>query len=235
MKIGIMQPYFLPHAGYFSLISAVDIFVFYDDVQHIRKGWINRNRIKNANAANGWEYINVPLRRSPRGARIREIQIHAEGNWREKLERKLLFHYKKAPFFMEAQELMGDILACTSCKISEFNFHSIASICRYLDIVPRFVVASDLEYDRSLGAQERLIEITRLLGGDTYLNAIGGLSMYSKEDFARASLKLQFVKPAQISYRQGKGNFVPNLSIIDTLMWNSKESAREMVYNYTLV
>ncbi|WP_340643645.1 WbqC family protein, partial [Phenylobacterium sp.] len=40
-----MQPYLLPYIGYFQLIAAADVFVIYDDVQYMRGGWINRNRI----------------------------------------------------------------------------------------------------------------------------------------------------------------------------------------------
>jgi hypothetical protein len=43
MKLAIMQPYFFPYLGYFQLIASVDKFVFYDDVNWIMKGWINRN------------------------------------------------------------------------------------------------------------------------------------------------------------------------------------------------
>ena len=45
MKLAIMQPYFLPYIGYFQLISAVDVFVVYDNIKYTKKGWINRNRI----------------------------------------------------------------------------------------------------------------------------------------------------------------------------------------------
>lgn len=34
MKCAIMQPTYLPWAGYFNLISLVDIFIFLDDVQY---------------------------------------------------------------------------------------------------------------------------------------------------------------------------------------------------------
>lgn len=47
LKLGIMQPYFFPYAGYFSLIDYSDKFVFFDTSQYIKKGWVNRNRILN--------------------------------------------------------------------------------------------------------------------------------------------------------------------------------------------
>ena len=45
MKLAIMQPYFFPYLGYMQLVNLVDKFVFYDDVNFIKRGWIARNRI----------------------------------------------------------------------------------------------------------------------------------------------------------------------------------------------
>ena len=58
MKLGIMQPYFVPYIGYWQLMNAVDKYVIYDDVNFIKGGWINRNRI----LVNGEvKYFNIPM------------------------------------------------------------------------------------------------------------------------------------------------------------------------------
>ena len=59
MNLAIMQPYFFPYLGYFQLIRAVDKFVFYDDVNFIKNGWINRNRVLINNAP---KYLTVQLK-----------------------------------------------------------------------------------------------------------------------------------------------------------------------------
>ena len=43
--LALMQPYFLPYLGYWQLLAAADQFVLYDEVNYIKGGWINRNRI----------------------------------------------------------------------------------------------------------------------------------------------------------------------------------------------
>lgn len=58
MKLEIMQPYFFPYVGYFKLIESVDKFVFYDDVDFIKNGWINRNRIFVSGKVG---YMTIPL------------------------------------------------------------------------------------------------------------------------------------------------------------------------------
>ncbi len=230
-----MQPYFFPYAGYFSLVSSVDVFVFFDDVQYIRRGWIARNRILNRNSDSGWEYINVPLKKAAQQARICEMEIHHDDQWEEKLIRKVTFRYSKAPFFGAVSELLFDTLRHDLNRISDLNCTSIQEICGYMGIEKTFMRSSALEYNRSLGACEKLIEITRSLGGTTYCNAVGGRNLYDREEFARAGLGLLFVQPGEVTYNQGGGNFVPDLSIMDALMWNSKEDARRLVDAYTVV
>ena len=58
VKLGIMQPYFMPYIGYWQLMNAVDKYVVYDDVNFIKGGWINRNRILICGEP---KYINVPM------------------------------------------------------------------------------------------------------------------------------------------------------------------------------
>ena len=73
------------------------------------------------------------------------------------------------------------------------------------------------------------------MNGDVYINPIGGLELYSKENFQKEGICLKLIKMNDISYKQGKGDFIPNLSIIDVLMWNSKEDVTNMLNDYILV
>ena len=45
MIVGVMQPYLFPYLGYYQLVNHCDKFVFYDDVNFITRGYINRNNI----------------------------------------------------------------------------------------------------------------------------------------------------------------------------------------------
>lgn len=45
MRLAIMQPYFFPYLGHFSLIAASDAWIVFDVRQYTPRTWMNRNRI----------------------------------------------------------------------------------------------------------------------------------------------------------------------------------------------
>ena len=73
------------------------------------------------------------------------------------------------------------------------------------------------------------------LGADTYVNASGGRCLYHHEDFKKAGLSLLFIETSPLKYHQFDAPFVPGLSIIDVLMFNSKEQVKELLQAYILV
>lgn len=82
MKLGIMQPYLLPYIGFWQLLNAVDKYVIYDDVNFIKGGWINRNKIL---AQGETKYINIKMDGASSFKKINEIDVDKSGLWREKL------------------------------------------------------------------------------------------------------------------------------------------------------
>ena len=96
-------------------------------------------------------------------------------------------------------------------------------------------MSSDLEKDTSLAAEAKVIDIVKRLSGDRYLNAIGGQELYSKEHFSDKGLELKFLKTGDIVYKQYDNEFVPGLSIIDVMMFNSKEQVKEFLNQFELV
>ena len=73
MKLAIMQPYVFPYIGYFQLINAVNKFIFYDDVDYIKQGWINRNQI----LLNGKAYLfTIPLADASSLRKIKDTGSH---------------------------------------------------------------------------------------------------------------------------------------------------------------
>jgi len=57
-SIAIMQPTFLPWAGYFDLIDQADHFVYLDTVEFSKQSWQQRNRIK---SAAGPSWLSLPV------------------------------------------------------------------------------------------------------------------------------------------------------------------------------
>lgn len=229
MRLAIMQPYFFPYIGYFQLINAVDRFVFYDDVNYIKSGWINRNRILiNGNT----RYLTVEVNGASPFKLINEIEILDN---LPKLSKTILMAYKKAPYFDYAWPVIKICLESDSKKLGEIAISSIKAVSEYLKLHIRFENSS-ISYPETKGREkaERLIEICKVNNAKEYLNPIGGMELYSKEQFAMNNIQLSFIKSNDIKYSQFGGEFTPWLSIIDVLMFNSKEKVLEMLNDYEL-
>jgi len=211
-KIAIMQPYLFPYIGYFQLVNAVDTFVFYDDVNFIKAGWINRNNI----LINGKrKLITVPCKK------ISQIELA----------------YKKALYFNEVFPLIYNLLsAYNKPTISELAIDSVLLAANYLNLKPDFKKSSkDFPNSSKLKKDNRLIEISKLAGAGIYVNPIGGVELYSKKKFKEEGITLNFVESGLINYKQYENEFVPNLSIIDVMMFNSPQQIKEMLNQYKLI
>ena len=97
-KVAIMQPYFLPYIGYWQLINVVDEYVIGDDVNFIKKGWINRNRMLIDNEA---KLFNIPIVDKSSNKLINQIEVLQENYWKDKLLKKIRNCYSKAPYYKE--------------------------------------------------------------------------------------------------------------------------------------
>lgn len=232
MKVGIMQPYFFPYIGYWQLMKAVDRYVIYDDVNYINRGWINRNRILINGEA---QFYSLPLSKASQNKLINEILLADDIRAREKLLRTVQNAYGKAPQFKQVYPLIERILTMKEENLAFYLRVQLELIAEYLDIKTEFVVSSELDKMPNLRGEERILHICKLLGADTYVNAIGGQDLYSRERFLEEKIKLRFLETAKIIYTQFKNEFVPNLSIIDVMMFNSREEIGEMLGQYVLL
>lgn len=232
MKVGIMQPYFMPYIGYWQLLNAVDRYVIYDDVNFIKGGWINRNRILiNGNPT----YFNVPLKGASPFKLINEIEVNNDEILIKKNLRSLEDAYKKAPHFNEVYPLLESIITCKKDNLAEYLTYSILTICKYLDIDTQIYLSSNLKKSNELKGEDKVIAICNELEATEYYNAIGGQELYSFADFNNNNIKLNFLKTSNIEYKQYNNEFQPNLSIIDVLMFNSKDEVKAMLNEFSLV
>lgn len=227
MKIGIMQPYFMPYIGYWQLINAVDKYVVYDDVNYIKKGWINRNNVLVNHQA---KLFTISLKGASQNKLINEIEIADDfSNFLKLIE----YNYSKAPYFSQTYNLLKEIISFESKNLALFLYNSIVKVCSYLDIQTEIILSSDIPKDNSLKGQDKILEICKLLRADTYINAIGGKELYDKNIFSQQGVSLFFLQSETQPYIQGKIDFVPYLSLIDILMWNDINIIKEMLRKYT--
>jgi WbqC-like protein len=232
MKLGIMQPYFFPYIGYWQLVNAVDTYVIYDDVNFIKNGWINRNRILINGEA---KYFNLPVVGAGSFVLIKDIAMNPKPELIGKLLRTLENSYRKAPCYTEVMPMLERIMTCGKTKMAELLEFQIREIAHYLNLKTTLLVSSrDVKKDKDLHAQDRVLDICKNLNATEYYNAIGGQELYDRKTFAERKLKLSFLQTDEIVYRQFRNDFIPNLSIIDVLMFNSTEQVHEFLHQYTL-
>ena len=231
VKVAIMQPYLFPYIGYFQLIAAVDKFIFYDDVNYIKGGWINRNRILINNVPN---YITVPLSGASSSKLINEVEI---GGGVNKILTSIRMSYRKAPFFEEVFPLIEECLNVGgSRRISDLAIRSVVGVSNYLQLETKFEASSQMYAEtKGLERSERIIAICTQNAASNYINALGGAELYDKDYFLSHKIKLNFLKSNFTPYRQFTDEFVAGLSIIDVLMFRSRKDISRMLTDYLLV
>ena len=233
MKLAIMQPYFMPYIGYFQLINSVDEFVIYDNIQYTKKGWINRNRI----LVNGKDQLfTLPIKKDSDYLDIVERTISE--TWvkeRIKLLNVIQSSYVKAPYFKEVNELIKDCLLDNETNLFKFLLNSLNKINNYLNISTLIKISSDIKIDHSLKSKNKVLSICGEQKASTYINAIGGIELYDKEILSQQNITLNFIKSENIEYKQFNNKFIPWLSIIDVMMFNSVEDIKKYLNSYTLI
>jgi hypothetical protein len=232
-RVAIMQPYFLPYIGYFQLIKSVDEFIIYDNIQYTKKGWINRNRI----LVNGTDrLITLPVKKASDYLNVVDREL--ADTWstdRRSLLNLVKSSYGKAPHFSETYKLLEECLTAEYTNLFEFIHQSLLKINRYIGIDTPMVLSSTISIDHSLKSEEKVVSLCKAVGATMYINAIGGQHLYSKDRFADHKIQLQFIKSDTVQYTQFNSTFVPWLSIVDVLMFNSKEDITRYLNSYTLI
>jgi hypothetical protein len=225
MKVGIMQPYFLPYIGYFQLISAVDLFIVYDNIKYTKKGWINRNRM----LQNGSDVMfSLPLKSDSDSLDIRQRELAADFK-RSKFLNSMSSAYRRAPNFEQTFPLVEKIVGYDDPNLFGFLHHSLLATCAHLGIQTRFEISSAVAIDHSLRSQDKVIALCVASSATTYINAIGGTELYSKAVFEENKIQLQFIRTQPFEYLQFDNPFVPYLSIVDVLMFNSLSAVQTRI------
>lgn len=232
MKTVIMQPYLFPYLGYWQMIASVDLFILLDDVNFIKRGWINRNNILLNDKAH---LFTLPLLNATQNKLISDISVTDNDKDKQKILRTIEAAYKKAPYFKDIFPIINDIITFQDYNLVPFLLHHFEQIFSYLGIKINMIRSSEIEKDSALKAQDKIIDICHRTKTTHYVNAIGGIELYKKERFEEECIKLNFIKMRNICYPQFKNEFIPCLSIIDVLMFNDVETVNEMLNEYDLI
>lgn len=224
-----MQPYFLPYIGYIQLLHAVDIFVFHDNVQYIKGGWINRNRIRRGESS---EWFTLPVRKADHELAINQRVYALSEKEREKLKRRFRSTYREAEAFGEAMEFCEHVVDYTDLNVARFNINAVLELVRRLDIRCELAVASELGIHEDLRGAHRVMEICRKLGATRYINPIGGVALYEDDSFSAAGIELRFLRTRVPPETLGADRSY--LSIVDLLFLSGFQGVKRLLPRYRL-
>ena len=231
-KIAVMQPYIFPYIGYFQLIKTTDIFVFYNDVNFIVRGWINRNRILNNNNE---YFFTIGCEKISQNKRICDTKLHFKQKQKTKLLNTIYHNYSKAPFFEPVYNIFKETINSSVDFIADLAISSVKNICQFLSIKTVFKSSENLYGNHDLRGPDRLIDICLKENKSVYINLIGAKNIYNKEYFIQRGIELKFLKSNLFSYSQFKSPFIPMLSIIDVLMFNGRDKTNMFLSKYELI
>jgi hypothetical protein len=211
-------------------MNAVDEFIVYDNIEYTKKGWINRNRI----LVDGKDsYITLPLKKDSDYLDVRDRYL-AE-SWllaKHKMLNRITASYKRSPQFNWVFPLIEGCVLFEENNLFAFILHSLRQVKEYLTISTPLLISSSLSVDHELKADQRVMGICRARKADTYLNPIGGVNLYSKDHFKEQGIDLHFLKTNDFTYKQFDGTFIPFLSILDVMMFNSKDKIVEYLNTF---
>ncbi len=233
--LGIMQPYFFPYLGYFSLIKHSDRFILLDVVQFIRHGWIERNRI--LKPGEGWQYIQVPLVKHPRETPINEVKIRINESWQDRILRQLEHYKRRAPYYREVVNFLENAFSHEKGSIADLDAHLLEATCQYIGIPFKREVFSEmhLAIEPVAAPDEWALNICRALSADTYINPPGAMELFYRDKYAQAGIMLKFVKVNLRPYDQRRQFFEEGLSILDVMMFNTPQQIQAMLDDYCLL
>jgi hypothetical protein len=232
--LGIMQPYFMPYLGYFSLINVCDEFILFDTPQFMRHSWIERNRILKLDGEPS--YIKAAIHKPKQKDSIQSVAINNAVNWKAKIYGQLTHYKNKAPFYRDVIKLLDEIFEQNYTSITKLNYYGLIKICEYLKIQTPIKIWSEMgiEIEPVSAPDEWALNICKAYNAHTYINAIGGEEFFDKGKYRSNDIKLKFLEQTPIPYKQFDNNFVPFLSIVDVLMFCSLEDVRKMMESIKL-
>lgn len=225
MKCAIMQPTYLPWAGYFSMIDYVDIFVFLEDVQFSRRSWQQRNRI---NFKGQEKWLTVPVKKTGlRNQIIKDVEI-VNHEWKIKHFNLIKEAYTGAPYFKDIIYIFEkSVLNNTSLLLRDINIQFIQEVMKYLDINTKIIFSSTLKSEGK--KSEYLLKICEELSAEEYISAPGSIEYIEEEGlFRKSNIKIQIFNTQVVEYDNFKiDDFIPYMSILDVIAYNGHDLTKK--------
>jgi WbqC-like protein family len=234
-KLAIMQPYFLPYLGYFTLIKVTDKWIVLDEVQMIQYGWVHRNRV--LRPCGEFYYIKVPLVKHSHLALIKDVYVRNDEDWGKRIIDQLSHYKRRAPFYNNTVELLKEAFSHSFNTITEVNVYLLDVVCKYIGIDFNYEILSKSNADLNKISKptDWAKNICHSFGYVQLVNPIGGRSLYCVKEFENEGIELSFLKSNLPFYVQKTDSFLEGLSIVDVMMFNSPEEINKMLDDYQIV
>ena len=232
--IAIWQPYFFPYIGYWQVIHVADTFFVGDNAHYIKNGWIHHNRILGQDDQPldfGIQVSHASVDRY-----INETKRVVNLKRADKMCRVLEYYYSKAPHYNEAMDVIRPILMDEETDLTRYLVGQLKTVATYLGITTEIRLLSEVSARWDCQAPEVIRRTCRHFGCSDYINSITGTKYYAKEAFGEMGIDLHFIRRNDdIHYKQRCDEYVPDLSIIDTMMYCSREEMHDMLDRYHFV
>ena len=218
--VAIHQPGYLPWLGYFHKMMHCDTFVFLDDVQYERRGWQNRNKIK-SNTGSLW--LSVPITAGIDDP-INRVKIFNGDKWAIRHKKSIIANYAKSAFFEEYWQHLEPAYEAEYDLLLDVDMELIGRFMKLLGIGTKTLLSSELGVTSK--SSDRILDICKALGADTYVSGALGTNYLDLGDFGDAGIAVRFQHVSHPVYRQRFGPFMPNMSALDLLLNEGPDSAR---------
>lgn len=226
-RIAISQSNYIPWKGYFDLISSVDEFILYDDMQYTRRDWRNRNKIK---TSSGLSWLTIPVK--VKGKYFQTIrETCTDGHeWGEQHWQTIEQNYKKCKYFNEVKDLLHPLYISQTLaqgNLSAINRMFIEAICAYLNITTH--ITNSWDYTLIDGKTERLVNLCQQANACIYISGPAARDYIDPEIFSNEGIALKWFDYAGYPpYNQQWGEFTHHVSIID-LMFNCGSASSHLI------
>jgi hypothetical protein len=224
----LMQPTFLPWAGYFALADAVDVFVFLDDFQFQRSSWHHRNRLFQAPGEPAW--LTVPVARSADDwPSIQSVAPVLDDRFKKRFRGMLKHGYGRSEHVGELMPALESWIRRDWTSLADLNIAFIQHAFELLDIRTETLRSSELGSTGRRSA--RVADLLGRVSAKRYL-ATPGARDYMVEDgvFPLEDIETCFQEYEPVEYPQvGASQFVPYLSVLDLLLQVGPDRARNVV------
>lgn len=200
-RVAIMQPYFLPYAGYFRLLVEADLFVISDERQFPRRGWVHRNRLRDKSGALDW--LTLPLVKCPVETAISDLRFPPDLGERLAREARRFDAIERPRPQCRA---LVDAIRQPLGSPADFISTLLLDFAALLGIRTEVVRSSELPRDLDAPGQAYILNVLDHFGATSYVNAPGGRALYDPAAFRARGKRLLFLKfyqgdPASILQR----------------------------------